>query len=416
MNARTSTVWAACLGWFFAAVDTVLLILYQKQVADALHVDPQVVRIAIGVGLMGSAIGGLGFSQLGDRIGRVRTLGWSVILYSVATAGMALAPSAGWLMGFRFLAGIGTGGEWSVGFALITEVWSRASRGALGGVISAMFNLGTFLAIGFFQSGLDWRWSFGAMVLPALGVGWLRRRVPESPVWLALQEARARGEVNPQVAGSLRVPVVAVFRGRLLGVVLKFTAIFALTNFAFYTFSTIFINYLQEGTANGGLGLSAAAQAPFQIVLNLGGMAGGLIAGALSDRLGRRGTVALFAAIGAGGYGLLYLLVHGGGAHAGLYAVFATICVSFGIGSVLGSLASEAFPTHFRSTGPGVSQNIGKGVGGVLGPVMGGLLLPKLGFAVVLSLPGVCLVLVALLIWMIPDVGGREIHPVEDDT
>ena len=129
MNSQRVTVVAACLGWFFSAVDTILLILFQKEVAAALGVGPQTVRIAIGVGLLGSAVGGMVFAQLGDRIGRVRTLGWSIVLYSLATAGMALSPSAGFLMVFRFLAGIGTGGEWSVGFALITEVWPRATRG-----------------------------------------------------------------------------------------------------------------------------------------------------------------------------------------------------------------------------------------------------------------------------------------------
>ena len=412
-----ASVAAACLGWFFAAVDTVLLILFQKQVADTFHVDPQVVRITIGTGLLGSAVGGLAFAQLGDRIGRVRTLGWSVVLYSIATGGMALAPSAGWLMGFRFLAGIGTGGEWSVGFALIAEVWPRARRGAVGGVVSAMFNLGTFLAIGFFQSGLSWRWAFGLMVLPALGVGWLRRRVPESPVWLGLQAARASATVDPATENSIRrLPVIAVFRGHLLGAVMKLTAIFALVNFAFYAFSTIFINYLQQSAAQGGLGLTSRGQAPFQIVLNLGGMVGGLLAGALSDRLGRRAGFALFASVGAGGYALLYFLIHAGDAGARLYVVFAIICTSFGIGSVLGSLSSEMFPTHLRSTGPGVSQNIGKGAGGMLGPALAGWLLPKWGFAVVLALPGICLALVACLIWLLPDVSGREVRPVEGDS
>src|SRR5438067_2441490 len=121
MKGQRAAVAAACLGWFFSAVDTVLLILFQKDVADALGVDVQAIRIAIGVGLMGSAVGGIVFAQLGDRIGRVRTLAWSVVLYSVATAGMAAAPNIAMLMAFRFLAGIGTGGEWSVGMALITE-------------------------------------------------------------------------------------------------------------------------------------------------------------------------------------------------------------------------------------------------------------------------------------------------------
>ncbi len=417
MNPSRATVAAACLGWFFGAVDTVLLILFQKAVAETLGVDPQAVRITIGVGLLGSAVGGFAFAQLGDRIGRVRTLGWSIVLYSVATAGMALAPNAGWLMAFRFLTGIGTGGEWSVGFALIAEAWPRASRGALGGVVSAMFNLGTFLAIGLFQLGIGWRASFALMVLPALGVGWLRRRVPESPVWLALQSARASGQVDPALAATLRrPPLSALLRGRMVPVVAKLTLIFILTNFAFYAFSTIFINFLQEAVALGGLGLDARRQAPFQIVLNFGGMIGLILAGVLSDRWGRRAGFTAFCLLGATGYGVLYAMTRGGGHPAGLLPVFTVICLSFGVGSVMASLASELFPTHLRSTGPGVCQNLGKGIGGMLGPTLAGILVPRLGFPPVLALPGICLVVLAALIWWLPEVGGREVKPVEGDS
>ena len=416
MTSQRATVAAACLGWFFSAVDTVLLILFQNQVAATLGVDVQQIRIAIGVGLMGSAVGGIIFAQFGDRVGRVRTLGWSVILYSIATAGMAVSPTVGVLMAFRFLAGIGTGGEWSVGFALIAEVWPRAKRGTLGGVVSAMFNLGTFLAIALFQSGLGWRTSFGAMLAPALGVVWLRMRVPESPVWLALQAARAAGTVSPALEASMRrPPVAALLSGRLLGVTLKATLIFALMNFAFFSFSTMFINYLQFDTAQGGLALDTRGQAPYQIVLNFGGLIGLVIAGALSDRLGRRLAYSLFCLIGAGGYAILFNMTrHGAGAGTALIIVFAVICMSYGIVSVMGSMSSELFPTHLRSTGPGFSQNLGKGIGGLIGPPLMGAWLPSMGFAGVLSVPGIFLVALAILIWMLPNVGGREVQAIEE--
>lgn len=412
MKSQRAAVAAACLGWFFSAVDTVLLILFQREIADSLGVDVQAVRIAIGVGLMGSAVGGLCFAQLGDRIGRVRTLGWSIVLYSVATAGMAVAPNAAALMAFRFLAGIGTGGEWSVGFALIAEVWPRASRGALGGVVSAMFNLGTFLAIAFFQSGIGWRASFAVMFLPALGVVWLRRLVPESAVWTGLQQARASGVVTDQ-----RVPLVSLFRGAMIGVVLKATAIFAIMNFAFYSFSTIFINYLQDDVARGGLGLDTRAQAPYQIVLNFGGLFGLLLAGAISDRLGRRLAYSLFCLIGVTGYVMLFALTRGGSqAGAGLLLTFAVICMSYGIGSIMGSMASELFPTHLRATGPGVSQNLGKGIGGLIGPPLAGAWVTQYGYPPVLAMPGICLAVLALVIWTLPDVTGREVRPIESET
>ncbi len=168
--------------------------------------------------------------------------------------------------------------------------------------------------------------------------------------------------------------------------------------------------------ARGGLGLTAGQQAPFQLVLNFGGMAGLLLAGFFSDRWGRRPAFAVFCLLGVAGYGCLFALTRSGGHPAGLLAVFTAICLSFGIGGVLASLASELFPTHLRSTGPGVCQNLGKGIGGMLGPTLAGALVPRLGYAPVLALPGACLAALALLIWMLPEVGGREVRALEGDS
>jgi MFS family permease len=90
--------------------------------------------------------------------------------------------------------------------------------------------------------------------------------------------------------------------------------------------------------------------------------------------------------------------------------------MSYGIGSVMGSMASELFPTHLRSTGPGFCQNLGKGVGGLLGPPVVGSLVSTHGFSQALAMPGIFLGVLALLIWMLPDVGGREVRPVETEA
>jgi MFS family permease len=412
------TVAAACMGWLLSAVDIVLLILFQRQVAEGLGVDPQTVRISIGVGLLGSALGGVALAQLGDRIGRVSALAWSVALYSLATGGMGLAPNVGTLMALRFVAGVGTGGEWSVGFALIAEAWPRGGRGRVGGVVAAMFNVGTFLAIGLYQSGIGWRWSFGLMALPALGVMWLRRVVPESPVWLALQEARREGRVPPELEASIRrPPLVAVLHGPLLGVTVRATLVFTLMNFAFYALSTVFINYLQHDPAGGGLGLSPRDEMPFQLAMTLAAMVGVVTAGALSDVWGRRRTFTAYCVAGAIGFSWLHSLTAGaapgGGAPPGLLAAFAVVCAAFGINGIMGVLAPELYPTHLRATGPGLCQNLGKGIGGMAGPPVAGALVPVLGFPLVLALPGVLFVALALLIWTLPKVGGREVRPVE---
>lgn len=409
------SVLAACLGWMFSAVDIILLILFQQDVADALGVSVQVIKMATGVGLLGSALGGIVFAQFGDRYGRVRTLGWCVILYSLATAGMALSPNAAVLIAMRFLSGVGTGGEWSVGFALVAEVSPRAGRGTLGGLVAGFFNLGTFLAIILFQAPLGWRGAFAVMALPALGVLWLRRNVPESPVWVALQDARRRGDVDPALEARMRrAPVGLLFRGRMLGLTLKTTLLFTVMNFAFYAFSTTFIDYLQS---QGGLGLDKKHQAPYQLVLNLVSLVTTFAAGALSDRISRRLLYALLCVGGVAGAALFYLVTHDAGASVpgGLMAILALTTMSYGINGIIGTITAELFPTHLRSTGPGFCQNVGKGIGGLAGPIVAGALVLSHGFPFVLALPGALMLGLALLIWTLPRVDGRAVAPVEDD-
>lgn len=418
---RRSAVIAACGGWLFSAVDIVLLILFQGPVAQALDVPAQSVRIAIGVGLLGSAVGGVAFAQLGDRHGRVRALGWAVLVYSLATAGMAASPNIAVLMAFRFVAGIGTGGEWSLGFALIAEVWPRGGRGKVGGLVTAMFNVGTFLAIGLYQAGLSWRAAFAVMIAPAAWVLWLRSRVPESPVWTALQEAKNAGgaSLSDDIKAQLsRAPVRALFDDAWRSITVRTTALFAVLNFAFYGFSTVFINYLQhppDGTAAGGLGLDRAGEMPYQLALNLAAMCGVITAGALSDRFGRRPVFSLFCVIGVVGYAWLYGLVAPQESPLLVWA-FVVICFGYGVNGVMGAMAPELFPTHLRSTGPGFAQNVGKGLGGMTGPPLGGYLVAKWGFAWVLAAPGLLLALCAAGIWLLPKVDGRELHGVEDAT
>jgi MFS family permease len=409
------SVLAACLGWMFSAVDIILLILFQNDVAAALGVPVETIKMATGVGLLGSAVGGIAFAQLGDRYGRVRALGWCVILYSLATAGMALAPTAGVLIAMRFISGIGTGGEWSVGFALVAEVAPRGGRGRLGGLVAAFFNLGTFVAIVLFQSPLGWRGAFAVMALPALGVLWLRRRVPESPLWVALQEARRRGEVDEVLEARMRrAPVGLLFRGELLALTLKTTLVFTLMNFAFYAFSTTFIDFLQS---QGGLALARSKQAPYQFLLNAVSLAAAVGAGALSDRMSRRALYALLCVAGAAGHLAFYATTRGYGVAvpAGLMAILALVVVSYGVNGLIGTITAEVFPTHLRSTGPGFCQNVGKGIGGLAGPIVAGVLVLRHGFPLVLGLPALFLAALAAVIFTLPRADAREMRPVEGD-
>jgi len=363
------------------------------------------------------------FSQLGDRIGRVRALGLSVVLYSLSTGGMALVDGLGGLFALRFLAGIGTGGEWSLGFAMVAEAWPRAGRGSRGGLVTAMFNLGTFLAIGLYQSGLTWRGAFAVMLAPALGVVWLRAHVPESQAFRDLQAARVDGSIaDPVVRAALtRPPLRAVLTGPLGRITLLTTVLFAFLNFAFYSFATLFMQFLQSPDHAGGLGLSKAEELPYQLALNVTALVGVMGAGALSDRLGRRAVFAGCAALGLLGFGALATVVGAGavpgeGGPVGLFPAFAVCCLAFGVNGVLGAWTPELYPTHLRTTGPGFAQNLGKGIGGMLGPIVAGKLLPSVGYAVVLGLPGLFFLIAALFALRLPRVDGRALEGVESTS
>ena len=413
-----ATVVAVALGWLFSAVDIILLILFQSEVAEALNVPAQSIKIAIGVGLLGSAVGGLGFSPLGDRFGRVRALGWAIVLYSIATAGMAFAPNIATLMALRFVAGIGTGGEWSIGFALLAEVWPAKSRGKMGGLVAAMFNVGTFIAIALYHSGLGWRMAFGVMIFPALGVAVLRRLVPESPVWVEFARAREAGTLSERLRKAVkRPPVLSVFHVDTLALTLKAILLFTLMNLGFYAFSTIFIGYLQSAPDTGGLGLTKEQELPYHLALNISGLVSVFLAGLLSDKLGRRATYAGFCAMGAMGFGCLYFILGNPfdpAQQGSLIAVFSLCCMGFGINGVMGILIPELYPTHLRSTGPGVCQNLGKGVGGMVGPPVAGMLVLSMGYQFVLAMPGLIFLVLVILIWTLPEAGGRTLRAVED--
>ncbi len=412
------TVAAACAGWLFSAMDILLVIFLQEPIAQALGTSDQLVKVAIGLGLLGSALGGMLFSQLGDRLGRTRSLAIAIGVYSFSTGAMAMVPDIWTLMALRFVAGVGTGGEWSLGFALVTEVWRPKRRGLIGGLVAAMFNIGTFVAIGLYQSGLPWRTIFGLAVLPALFIVVIRLWVPESKIWVALQEARKAGRVDPELERRLtRVPIGEIFRGRLRSVTLKGVALFSILNLAFYGFAPVFFNYLEWSPDRGGLGMSRPDELPYQLSLNVTALVMSILAGFLSDRLGRRLVFAMCALVGAAGFAAFYMVSEGHDVHLGpppgMLAAFVVITAGYGLNGVVGPLLAELYPTYLRATGPGMVQNLGKGIGGTLGPVLGGALVPLLGFPKTIALPGLLFALMAFGIYLLPGVDRREVSPLE---
>jgi MFS family permease len=141
--------------------------------------------------LIGAALGGFVFGWIGDRIGRVRAMALSVLIYALFTGLCGLAMEAWHLAALRFIAALGMGGEWALGVALVMEKWPSRSRPVLAGLIGAAANFGFLLTgvIGLtfqtMQFPLDqsWRIILGLCVLPAVLTFFIRMFVPESEKW-----------------------------------------------------------------------------------------------------------------------------------------------------------------------------------------------------------------------------------------
>jgi MFS family permease len=149
--------------------------------------------------LIGAATGGVLFGWLGDRIGRVRAMALSVFTYAVFTGLCGLAGGVGQLLVLRFIASLGMGGEWSLGVALVMEVWPNRSRAFMAGLIGAAANLG-YMLVGFvglavaqFISSDSWRIVMIVGAAPALLTFFIRLYVPESKRW---EEERSKGATS----------------------------------------------------------------------------------------------------------------------------------------------------------------------------------------------------------------------------
>jgi MFS family permease len=185
--------------------------------------------------LVGAAAGGVVFGWLGDRIGRVRAMSLSVLVYALLTGLCGLAQTPLQLGVLRFLASLGMGGEWALGVALVMEVWPNRSRALMAGLIGAAANAG-YLVVGFasmvltslllsFHDGLidigaspatadmlvanrGWRLMMMLGTLPALLTFFIRMFVPESRKW---EEEQARGHTS----GWRTIDLVGVLIGCL---------------------------------------------------------------------------------------------------------------------------------------------------------------------------------------------------------
>lgn len=243
----------AALGWLFDCLDQQLFVLARPAAMRSLlnHIqDPKQLAdsvskfgdIATSVFIAGWATGGLIFGMLGDRIGRAKTMILTILLYSICTGLSALSVSVYDFAFYRFLTGLGVGGEFAVGVALVAEVMPTSARpqtlallqalSAFGNISAALINLGLGVAEGQGLVSSPWRIMFLIGALPALLTLLIRRRLEEPKAW----QSASHDQVMARQLGSYRElfahPVWR--RHAILGLILACSGVIGLWGVGFY--------------------------------------------------------------------------------------------------------------------------------------------------------------------------------------
>jgi MFS transporter, SHS family, lactate transporter len=271
---------ACYLGWTLDAFDFFVMVFLLKDIATAFHSDIKTVAFALTCTLAMRPLGALIFGRLADRYGRKPVLMLNVICFSVLGLVTAIVPNLTTFLIVRALFGVAMGGEWGVGSALTMESVPPKARGFVSGLLQSGYPTGYLLAAllyGLGYSYLGWRGMFAVTVLPALLVFFIRRNVPESPVWN--HQATAK---KASIAGWM----VKNWKQTLYFVLL-------MTAFNFFAHGTqdLYPTFLQTEHLFGHETVSVIA-----IVYNIGAIIGGLTFGTISEKIGRRRAI-IFASL-----------------------------------------------------------------------------------------------------------------------
>ena len=396
------TFWACATGWTLDGMDFMIYPLVIGIIIKQWGVDAGTAGLAGTVTLLASAVGGWAAGYLADRIGRVRTLQFTIIWFSFFSLLCAVVQNFDQLLIARALLGLGFGGEWAAGAVLMGEAIRPQYRGRAVGSVQSGWAVGWGLAA-LMQAVLfsvmapeeAWRWMFAAGALPALLVFYLRRYVTEPDIAATAHVILEKQGRQPQIW--------EIFSGSTL----KTTIIAALAvtgcQGGYYAISFWVPQFLTKERH-----LSIVGSTGYLATLIVGSFIGYLVGAWLADRIGRRNLFLTFS-LGAIAVVLLYTqlplsneLLWVLGFPLGFFAS--------GYFSGVGAFLTELYPTRLRGSGQGFCYNFGRGIGALF-PFLVGWLSTSTTLANAIAIFAVAAYGVFFLAaFALPETRGRVLH------
>ena len=358
--------------------------------------------------MLGAAIGGIALGNLGDRIGRSRAMGVSILFYSVCAALGSLVRTQEQMLALRFLVGLGVGGMWPNGIALVAESWPTASKATVSGVMAAGLNAGILLLAQLAQAWPitpdSWRWIFQLAGLPAVLGLIVLAALPESPQWLASRAGKGR------TTGGGAAPLKRLFSPTLVRITLAAVLVSAIPMVGAWSASKWMVPWADS--------VAGATQPSYKAVTQgwwaAGSVLGSFVGAQLAGWLGRRASYLLISAAATAATAAMFRLT------APLEPSFLPIVCVQGFVSTLffGWLAvylPELFPTDVRATGSGLAYNSGRFLTAI-GVLASGWLFTTLGgdFARVGGLLSLVYAVGLVAIWLAPDRPAGHRRPLAE--
>ena len=400
-STQKRTLIAAALGWGLDGFDVLLYSNVLAQVMSSLGIHSKAMAgLPNAFMLLASGIGGILFGFIADRIGRTKALMLSILTYSLCSLGSGLSTSLAALIVFRFILGLGMGGEWNTGATLVAETWPVHLRAKAIAMVQSAWAWGlagaalvTWVVLDRLHS--NWRTVFFVGLLPALVTLWIRTSVPESEMWKQQKQSQAKAPFSEVFSSSLRRQTFFLLLMNIFGL------------FAWWGLFSWMPPYLALPVERGGRGFGLMNTTTLLLTLNLVGMFPGYLCfGWIADRLGRRRSLMLFTVCAA-----LLIPLYAAARAQWLILILGILVGFFGTGFFSGSglVGSEIFPTRVRARALGFTYNGARALSSVA-PYTIGKVADTHGLSWAFSICAVAFLLTAAMASQLPETKGKELE------